>query len=93
MSLWRGPILLARAVRAVIVWGKEIPLPAASAWQCWARETLGRLERVEPVIPLENVREGRNGLPEIFDYVDRDVPMLLCMFEKRLRGYRAIGYA
>ncbi|HEY1535262.1 MAG TPA: DEAD/DEAH box helicase family protein, partial [Polyangiaceae bacterium] len=29
----------------------------------------------------------------IFDYVDRNVPMLLRMFEKRLRGYRAIGYA
>jgi superfamily II DNA or RNA helicase len=29
----------------------------------------------------------------IFDYVDRRVPMLLRMFEKRLRGYRAIGYA
>jgi hypothetical protein len=28
----------------------------------------------------------------IFDYVDRNVPMLLRMFEKRLRGYRAIGY-
>ena len=26
-------------------------------------------------------------------YVDRHVPMLLRMFEKRLRGYRAIGYA
>jgi len=25
--------------------------------------------------------------------VDREVPMLLRMFEKRLRGYRAIGYA
>lgn len=28
-----------------------------------------------------------------FDYVDREVPMLLRLFEKRLRGYRAIGYA
>lgn len=28
----------------------------------------------------------------IFDYVDRDMPMLARMFEKRLRGYRAIGY-
>jgi hypothetical protein len=28
-----------------------------------------------------------------FDYVDREVPMLLRMFEKRLRGYRTIGYA
>jgi hypothetical protein len=29
----------------------------------------------------------------VFDYVDREVPMLLRMFEKRLRGYRALGYA
>jgi len=28
----------------------------------------------------------------IFDYVDRKVPMLARMFEKRLSGYRAIGY-
>jgi hypothetical protein len=26
-----------------------------------------------------------------FDYVDRAMPMLLRMFEKRLRGYRAMG--
>ncbi len=31
--------------------------------------------------------------PGFFDYVDRHVPTLLRMFEKRLRGYRAIGYA
>jgi len=29
----------------------------------------------------------------LYDYVDRDVPMLLRMFEKRLRTWRAIGYA
>lgn len=28
----------------------------------------------------------------IYDYVDRDVPILLKMFEKRQRAYRAIGY-
>ena len=27
------------------------------------------------------------------DYVDRKVPMLVRMFDKRVRGYRAIGYA
>jgi hypothetical protein len=27
------------------------------------------------------------------DYVDRDVPMLAKMFEKRMRGYRAMGYS
>ena len=30
---------------------------------------------------------------QIYDFVDRDVPVLMRMFEKRLRGYRAIGYA
>jgi superfamily II DNA or RNA helicase len=29
---------------------------------------------------------------QIYDYVDRNDPMLLRMFQKRLRGYRAIGY-
>ena len=29
----------------------------------------------------------------IYDYVDRNMPTLLRRFEKRLRGYRAIGYA
>ena len=28
----------------------------------------------------------------MFDYVDAEVPMLARMYEKRLKGYRAIGY-
>ena len=28
----------------------------------------------------------------VFDYVDAQVPMLARMYEKRLSGYRAIGY-
>ena len=28
----------------------------------------------------------------MFDYVDAQVPMLGRMYEKRLKGYRAIGY-
>lgn len=41
---------------------------------------------------LHRFHSGKRDLC-IFDYVDREVPMLLRMFEKRLRGYRAIGYA
>lgn len=41
---------------------------------------------------LHRLHSGKNEV-RIFDYVDREVPMLLRMFEKRLRGYRAIGYA
>lgn len=29
---------------------------------------------------------------QIYDYVDARVPMLMRMFEKRLRGYEGIGY-
>ena len=28
----------------------------------------------------------------IMDYIDHHVPMLLKMFDKRMRGYRALGY-
>lgn len=65
-------------LRASIAWGKEISLPAASAWQPWARDTLGRLERIEPVIPLENIREGRNGLPEILAWQSDPELNVLC---------------
>jgi superfamily II DNA or RNA helicase len=43
----------------------------------------GRLHRLHP----------RKTEVRFFDYVDRSVPMLTKMFEKRLQGYRAIGYA
>jgi superfamily II DNA or RNA helicase len=53
------------------------------SWKGTLIQYTGRLHRLHP---------GKRDL-RIFDYVDRDVPMLLRMFEKRLRGYRAIGYA
>jgi superfamily II DNA or RNA helicase len=52
------------------------------SWKGTLVQYAGRLHRL-----YERKREVR-----IFDYVDRDVPMLARMFEKRLRGYRAIGY-
>lgn len=53
------------------------------SWKGTLVQYTGRLHRLHP---------GKSEVL-IFDYVDRDVPMLLRMFEKRLRGYRAIGYA
>lgn len=38
-------------------------------------------------------RHRRKTEVRIYDYVDREVPVLLRMLEKRLRTYRAIGYA
>ena len=53
------------------------------SWKGTLVQYTGRLHRLHP---------GKHEV-RIFDYVDREVPMLLRMFEKRLRGYRAIGYA
>ncbi len=53
------------------------------AWKGTLVQYTGRLHRLHP----------RKKEVRIFDYVDRNVPMLLRMFEKRLRTYRAIGYA
>jgi len=53
------------------------------SWKGTLIQYTGRLHRLCP-----SKTEVR-----IFDYVDREVPMLLRMFENRLRGYRAIGYA
>jgi superfamily II DNA or RNA helicase len=53
------------------------------SWKGTLIQYTGRLHRLHPL--KTEVR--------IYDYVDRSVPMLMKMFEKRLRGYRAIGYA
>lgn len=30
---------------------------------------------------------------QVYDYVDCRVPMLMRMYERRVRGYKAIGYS
>ncbi|HWR97379.1 MAG TPA: hypothetical protein VN317_03085 [Candidatus Methanoperedens sp.] len=52
------------------------------AWKGTIVQYAGRLHRLHP-----GKREVR-----IHDYVDGALPMLARMFEKRLRGYRAMGY-
>jgi superfamily II DNA or RNA helicase len=52
------------------------------SWKGTLVQYAGRLHRLHP---------GKTEV-RIYDYVDRDVPMLARMFKKRLRGYRAIGY-
>jgi superfamily II DNA or RNA helicase len=53
------------------------------SWKGTLIQYAGRLHRLHPA-----KREVR-----IYDYVDVNVPMLGRMFERRLRGYRSLGYA
>ena len=52
------------------------------SWRGTLVQYAGRLHR-----PLPGKTEAR-----IVDYVDRQVPVLARMFERRMRGYREIGY-
>lgn len=52
------------------------------SWKGTLVQYTGRLHRLH----------SRKSEVRIFDYVDREMPVLLRMFERRLRTYRAIGY-
>jgi superfamily II DNA or RNA helicase len=52
------------------------------SWEGTLAQYAGRLNRVRP---------GKSELT-IYDYADLDVPMLKRMFQKRLRGYKQLGY-
>ncbi len=53
------------------------------SWKGTLIQYAGRLHRLHP----------DKTEVHIYDYVDRNVPILARMFKKRLRGYRAIGYS
>ncbi|MCL2660671.1 MAG: DEAD/DEAH box helicase [Acidobacteriaceae bacterium] len=53
------------------------------SWKGTLQQYVGRLHRLH-----DNKR-----VVQVYDYVDNTVPMLARMYERRLKGYNAIGYA
>ena len=53
------------------------------SWHGTLQQYVGRLHRLH---------DGKK-IVEVYDYVDSSIPMLARMFEKRLRGYKALGYS
>jgi superfamily II DNA or RNA helicase len=53
------------------------------SWKGTLQQYAGRLHRLH-----DNKR-----VVQVYDYIDNGVPMLARMYERRLRGYSAIGYA
>lgn len=53
------------------------------SWRGTLQQYVGRLHRA---------RAGKSEV-RVYDYVDRQVPVLMRMLAKRLKGYRAMGYA
>jgi superfamily II DNA or RNA helicase len=52
------------------------------SWRGTLQQYVGRLHRLH---------DGKKVV-EVYDYVDSSIPMLARMFDKRLRGYNALGY-
>jgi superfamily II DNA or RNA helicase len=52
------------------------------SWKGTLQQYAGRLHRLH-----DNKR-----VVKVYDYIDNGVPMLARMYERRLRGYSAIGY-
>ena len=65
-------------LHASTTWGQEIPMPSAEVWRNWARETVSRLENVEPLLPIEQVRENRKGMLEILAWKSEPELKVLC---------------
>ena len=53
------------------------------SWKGTLQQYVGRLHRLH-----DNKR-----VVQVYDYIDANVPMLARMYERRLTGYSAIGYA
>lgn len=74
---------------ATLMLGHPIEMPTPRVWSAWAREVLGRLERIEPVLPKRRVRERKGGALEVLAWSD-EAPTLevKCspMGELRLAG-------
>jgi len=49
------------SLRAGLEWDKSLPLPKSGAWAEWVRETMVRLERVEPIVSTDVASETSGG--------------------------------
>jgi hypothetical protein len=73
------------ALRAAAPYGNPLPMPAKATWVQWVREAIGRLERIEPVVPPDNTREGDDGRLEILAWRGEPVIKAICTVEGELK--------
>ena len=57
---------------ATLMHGQPIDMPSPKVWAAWAREVLGRLERIEPLLPKQRVRERKGGVLEGLAWSDEE---------------------
>jgi hypothetical protein len=61
----RPQIRIDLKLNASLPWGRPLPMPSKHAWASWIRETMGRLERIEPLTPEDHIRTSPDGTLEV----------------------------
>jgi hypothetical protein len=74
----RSPLRVDVKLSASLPYGKPSPMPTPPTWVKWAREVHGRLERVEPLVPGETTREGRDGRLEVPAWQSDPIAKVVC---------------
>ena len=64
---------------------KPLPFPTKNAWARWGREVIERLERSEPVVPEDNVRETPEGQLQILAWSGQPEVQAICGADGELR--------
>jgi hypothetical protein len=62
-----------------------LPMPSPAVWQKWARETMQRLDSVEPLVPAETWRDTTSGVCELLAVQDVPKATAQCTPEGELR--------
>jgi len=65
-------------LRASAPYDKPLPLPPKAAWAKWIEETMARLDRIEPLLPDEVVRENRMGMTEVLGWQGSPTAKVVC---------------
>lgn len=71
----QGWVTRARPVTISYVAHRDAP---RTAWAHWVRETKGRLDAIEPLIPEESVRENDEGRLEVVGWQDEPKATIVC---------------
>jgi hypothetical protein len=65
-------------LRASGPFDKPLPMPGKAAWAKWVEETMARLDRIEPLLPDEVVRENRMGMTEVLGWQGSPTAKVAC---------------
>jgi hypothetical protein len=72
-------------LKASLTMGQEIPMPPSSVWATWALEVVGRLNRIERLLPLEVMTEQKDGPPLILAWQGEPSLAVACSSEGKLK--------